>query len=40
MSQAARDLQELRADLPASLELRRLAAALISAGCADERQGC
>lgn len=30
---------ELRADLPASLELRRIAAALIGAGVADEREG-
>jgi len=39
MSQNAKDLQELRADRPQSLELRRIAAALIGAGVADERGG-
>lgn len=40
MSSTARDLIELRADFPQSLELRRIAAALIGAGCADVRGGC
>lgn len=40
MSQSARDLQALRVDLPASLELRRLAAGLIAEGVRDERIGC
>lgn len=40
MSQNAKDLIELRADLPASLELRRIAAALIAEGCSSELGGC
>lgn len=40
MSQAASDLLGLRQDRPQSLELRRLAAALISAGCQSELGGC
>ncbi|CAE6811004.1 hypothetical protein R69746_05617 [Paraburkholderia aspalathi] len=40
MSQNAKDLIELRRDVPASLELRRIAMNLISAGCADQRSGC
>lgn len=39
MSQQAKDLQELRRDLPASLELRRLASMLIQAGVASELGG-
>ncbi|WP_274389186.1 hypothetical protein [Paraburkholderia tagetis] len=39
MSQNARDLIELRADLPNSPELRRIAASLIAAGCFPELGG-
>jgi hypothetical protein len=39
MSQAAKDLTELRFDFPASLELRRIAANLIAAGVASDRGG-
>ena len=39
MSQNARDLIELRADRPASPELRRLALNLIAAGVASMRGG-
>ena len=40
MSTLARDLIELRAELPTSLELRRIAGALIQAAVRDHRQGC
>jgi hypothetical protein len=40
MSQNARDLIELRRDVPASLELRRITTNLIAAGCASDRAGC
>lgn len=40
MSQDARDLNELRKDAPTSLELRRMASALIQAGVASDREGC
>jgi hypothetical protein len=40
MSQTARDLLELRAEHPQSLELRRLALALIAAGVASQMSGC
>lgn len=39
MSQAARDLIELRAELPASLELRVIAAQIIARGMRSE-SGC
>lgn len=40
MSQAARDLIELRRDYPKSPELRRLALNIIAPGCTDVRAGC
>lgn len=40
MSQAARDLIELRRDDPQSHELRRMAMNIIAAGVADMRDGC
>lgn len=40
MSQSASDLLGLRLDLPASLELRRIAAMLIGFCCDDQRGGC
>ncbi|WP_256260119.1 hypothetical protein [Burkholderia ubonensis] len=40
MSQTARDLMELRRDLPTSPELRRLALNIIAPGVAPVRGGC
>nr|DAH87984.1 MAG TPA: hypothetical protein [Caudoviricetes sp.] len=40
MSQAARDLLELRRDCPSSGELRRLALNLIAPGVASAHSGC
>ena len=39
MSTQARDLIELREELPNSLELRRIAAAIIASAVRDERSG-
>lgn len=39
MSIQARDLLDLRAEVPASPELQRIAAELIAEGVADERDG-
>lgn len=40
MSQNAKDLIELRRDVPMSRELRRLALNIIAPGVADVRAGC
>jgi hypothetical protein len=40
MSQLARDLHDLRAELPTSLDLRVIAARLISAATRGEGRGC